>query len=96
MEAIQPYLPWIIQAAAGAIGGNIIGVLRGGAGLGPLANTILGAGGGLGAAYGLQASGYGEQALALLGNNPNVANGVAGVVGGLVLPLLASFFKRGS
>ena len=96
MEAIQPYLPWIIQAAAGAIGGNVIGALRGNSSLGPLLNTVLGAAGGIGASYGLQAGGLGEQLLGMLGNNANVANGVEGAIGGLVLPLIASFFKRGS
>ena len=96
MEAIQPYLPWIIQAAAGAIGGNVIGALRGNSSLGPLLNTVLGAVGGVGAAYGLQAGGCTEQIMGMLGNNANIANGVEGAVGGLVLPLIASFFKRGS
>ncbi len=96
MEAIQPYLPWIIQAAAGAIGGNVIGAVRGARSLGPLMNTILGAAGGVGAAYGAQAGGLTEQLLAMVGDNPNIANGVMGAVGGLVLPLVASFFKRGS
>lgn len=96
MEAIQPYLPFIIQAAAGAIGGNAIGALRGAQSLGPLMNTILGALGGLGAAYGASAGGVAEQIAALAGGNASVADGAAGLVGGLVLPLLASFFKRGS
>lgn len=96
MEAIQPYLPWIIQAAAGAIGGNIIGAVRGNSSLGPLMNTILGGAGGVGAAYGLQAGGLLEQIVSMLGNNPNIANGAAGAIGGLVLPLIASFFKRGN
>lgn len=96
MDAIQPYLPWIIQAAAGAIGGNVIGALRGASSLGPLMNTILGAAGGVGAAYGVQAGGFSGQLTGLLGNNPTVVDGVSGLVGGLVLPLVASFFKRGS
>jgi hypothetical protein len=96
MEAIGPYLPWIIQGAAGAIGGNIIGALRGSSSLGPLVNTILGAAGGVGAAYGLGAGGFAEQLSALVGGNQNIADGIAGVAGGLLLPLVASFFKRGS
>lgn len=96
MEAIGPYLPWIIQGAAGAIGGNIIGAMRGSSSLGPLVNTILGAAGGVGAAYGVQAGGFGPQLTAMVGDNQNIADGVAGAVGGLLLPLIASFFKRGS
>ena len=37
-----------------------------------------------------------EQVLAMLGGNANVAGGASGLVGGLVIPLIASFFKRGS
>jgi hypothetical protein len=96
LETVQPYLPWIIQAAAGAIGGNAIGALRGSSSLGPLANTVVGALGGVGAAYGIGAAGYAEQLTALAADNPNIANGAAGLVGGLLLPLIASFFKRGS
>jgi len=96
MEALQPYLPWIIQAAAGAIGGNIAGAVRGSSSLGPLANTVLGALGGVGAAYGADAAGVSAQLTAMVGDNQNIADGVAGAVGGLLLPLIASFFKRGS
>lgn len=96
MDALQPYLPWIIQGAAGAVGGNVIGALRGASSLGPLANTVVGALGGLAAAYGVEAADYGDQLTALVSNNPNIADGVSGVVGGLLLPLIASFFKRGS
>lgn len=96
MDAIQPYMPWVIQAAAGAVGGNVIGAIRGASSLGPLMNTILGAAGGAGAAYAVSAGGYTDRLVALLGNNPNVADGVAGLAGGLALPLAASFFKRGS
>lgn len=96
MDAIQQYMPWIIQAAAGAIGGNAIGALRGSSSLGPLLNTLLGAVGGVGAAYGAEAGGFGAQLMDMLGHNANVANGVEGAIGGLVLPLVASFFKRGS
>lgn len=96
MEAIQPYLPWIIQAAAGAIGGNIAGALRGSSSLGPLTNTVLGALGGIGAAYGADAAGVGAQLTALVGNNQNIADAATATAGGLLLPLIASFFKRGS
>ena len=74
----------------------MIGALRGNSSLGPLMNTILGAAGGVGAAYGAQAGGLTDQLLAMVANNPNIANGVLGAVGGFVLPLVASFFKRGS
>ncbi|MBL8558254.1 MAG: hypothetical protein JNM47_06000 [Hyphomonadaceae bacterium] len=93
---MEEYLPWIIQAVAGAVGGNAIGALRRNNSFGPLINSLLGALGGIGAAQGLQAGGMMEQVLALVGGNANVADGAAGLVGGLVLPLIASFFKRGS
>lgn len=96
MEQLQPYMPLIIQALAGAVGGNVIGALRRNNSFGPLINTILGAVGGVGAAQGLQAGGMMEQVLALVGGNANVAGGVSGLAGGLILPLIASFFKRGS
>ena len=93
---MEQYLPLIIQAVAGGVGGNVIGALRRNNSFGPLINTVLGALGGVGAAQGLAAGGMMEQALAMLGGNANVANGATGLVGGLVVPLIASFFKRGS
>jgi hypothetical protein len=96
MEQLQPYLPMIIQAIAGGVGGNVIGALRRNNSFGPLINTLLGAVGGVAAAQGLQAGGMTEQVLALLGGNANVASGATGLAGGLILPLIASFFKRGS
>ncbi len=96
MEQLQPYLPMIIQAVAGAVGGNVIGALRRNSSFGPLINSLLGAVGGVGAAQGLQAGGMMEQVLAMLGDNANVASGATGLAGGLILPLIASFFKRGS
>jgi hypothetical protein len=93
---MEPYLPLIIQAVAGAVGGNVVGALRRSNSFGPLINTVLGAIGGIGAAQGLEAGGLMEQVVAMLGGNANVAGGVSGLVGGLVLPLIASFFKRGS
>lgn len=93
---MEQYLPLIIQAVAGAVGGNVVGALRRSNSFGPLLNSVLGALGGVGAAQGLQAGGLMEQVVALVGGNANVAGGVSGLVGGLVLPLIASFFKRGS
>lgn len=93
---MEEYLPLIIQAVAGAVGGNVIGAIRRSNSFGPLLNSLLGALGGVGAAQGLQAGGLMEQVVALVGGNANVAGGVSGLAGGLVLPLIASFFKRGS
>ena len=93
---MEQYLPLIIQAVAGAAGGNVAGFIRRSNSFGPLINSLLGAVGGVGAAQGLQAGGLMEQIVALVGGNANVAGGVSGLVGGLVLPLVASFFKRGS
>lgn len=93
---MEEYLPLIIQAVAGAVGGNVIGAIRRSNSFGPLLNSLLGALGGVGAAQGLQAGGLMEQVVALAGGNANVAGGAAGLAGGLVLPLIASFFKRGS
>jgi hypothetical protein len=96
MEAIQPYLPLIIQLAAGAVGGNIVGAVRGAGSFGPLINSLFGAAGGFVAVYGAHAGGIAEQLTPLLGGNAHLTDGVAGLLGGFVLPLLASFFKRGS
>lgn len=93
---MEQYLPFIIQAVAGAVGGNVVGALRRNNSFGPLINSLLGAVGGVGAAQGLEAGGVMEQLLALVGGNANVAGGVGGLAGGLLLPLIASFFKRGS
>jgi hypothetical protein len=93
---MEQYLPLIIQALAGGVGGNVIGALRRNNNFGPLINTVLGAVGGVGAAQGLAAGGMMEQVLGMLGGNANVASGAAGLAGGLVVPLIASFFKRGS
>lgn len=93
---MEEYLPLIIQAVAGAVGGNVIGAIRRSNSFGPLLNSLLGALGGVGAAQGLQAGGLMDEVVALVGGNANVAGGVSGLAGGLVLPLIASFFKRGS
>jgi hypothetical protein len=94
--SMEEYLPLIIQAVAGAVGGNVIGALRRNNSFGPLINSLLGAVGGVGAAQGLQAGGFMAQMTDILGGNPNVASGAGGLAGGLLLPLIASFFKRGS
>lgn len=96
MEQLEPYLPLIIQALAGAVGGNVIGAIRRNNSFGPLFNSLLGAIGGVGAAQGLEMGGLMEQAAGALGGNANVAGGASGLAGGLVLSLVASFFKRGS
>mgnify|MGYP001202729792 FL=1 len=93
---MEQYLPLIIQAVAGAVGGNVVGALRRNNSFGPLINSLLGAIGGVGAAQGLEVGGFMDQVLALVGGNANVASGLSGLLGGLVLPLVASFFKRGS
>lgn len=87
-------LPFAMQAAAGAVGGNIAGMIRRTEGWGPLINTLIGAAGGLAAAQAMLISGYAAQAAAwLAGNMPALEAGVAAGAGMLV-GLASSAFKQ--
>lgn len=80
----------LIQLVAGGAGGNIAGALNKSKSLGPLLNTILGAVGGVGGGAAL-----GGTLAGVLGN-PMVANALASLVGGVLIPLIASFLKPGA
>jgi hypothetical protein len=87
-------LPYLMQAAAGAIGGNVTGMIRRTESWGPLLNTLLGAVGGLIGAQLLHASGRADEATALAGGNLAVLEGSLAALGGVVLALLACSFKQ--
>jgi hypothetical protein len=90
MEAITPYLPYIIQAVAGAVGGGGLGAIIKGKSLGMVGNLIAGAVGGLAAGQGATYGGLMDQIAPLLGGNAMAADGVVGLVGGGVLQVIAS------
>lgn len=74
----------LLNVLGGGAGGNIFGALMKNRSMGPMLNTVLGALGGLaGGQLGGSALGGGM--------GGNVA---ASAVGGILLPLIASFFKK--
>ena len=79
----------LIQALSGAVGGNLGGLLNKAKSLGPLLNSVLGAVGGIGGGQVL-----GGPLTDLLGGNATVGNGAASALVGLLLPLIASYFKK--
>ena len=98
MEAIQPYLPYIVQAVGGAVGGNILGALtRGGGGF--LGRTVIGAVGGLAAGYGAPMV-LPENLMASLNGLIEGENGqrlgelIVGAAGGGVLGLVGGLLIR--
>lgn len=98
METAE-YLPYVVQAIGGIIGGNILGALtRGGAGV--VGRTIIGAIGGV-------AAGFAAANVASVGhiadnwsaliegeNGGHLANLITGAIGGAVLGLLAGLLIR--
>jgi uncharacterized membrane protein YeaQ/YmgE (transglycosylase-associated protein family) len=74
----------LISLLSGAVGGNLVGALMKNRSMGPALNTILGALGGLAA---------GQLAGDAMGGTM-AANIGASAVGGLLLTLIASFFKK--
>ncbi len=74
----------LINLLSGGVGGNLFGALMKSRSLGPALNTILGALGGLAG---------GQLAGGALGGTTG-GNIVASAIGGIVLPLIASFFKK--
>jgi len=79
----------LIQALSGAVGGNLGGLLNKAKSLGPLLNSVLGAVGGVGGGQVL-----GGPLTDLLGGNATVGYGAASALVGLLLPLIASYFKK--
>lgn len=79
----------IIEAIAGAVGGNIAGLLNKARSFGPLINTVLGLIGGLGGGAALSGPLAG-----LLGGNAMAGNVTASAIGGILIPLIAGFFKK--
>ena len=73
-----------VVVLSGGVGGNLFGVLMKNRSMGPLLNTILGAIGGL-------AGGQAANS-AMEGNMGGTI--AASAVGGILLPLIASFFKK--
>ena len=95
---MEAYLPYILQAVGGAVGGNILGALtRGGGGI--VGRTVIGAIGGV-------AAGYGAEHVAAVGdiaknwgslagdNSKNLANVIDGGIGGGVLGLIGGLLIR--
>jgi uncharacterized membrane protein YeaQ/YmgE (transglycosylase-associated protein family) len=74
----------LLQLLAGAVGGNVGGVLAKARSLGPLMNTILGAVGGLGG---------GQLATSAMDGGTGIQLGMSAVIGAL-LPILGAMFKK--
>ena len=74
----------LINLLSGGVGGNLFGALMKNRSMGPMLNTILGALGGLAG---------GQAASSAMGDNMG-GTIAASAVGGIVLPLIASFFKK--
>ena len=97
METIAPYLPYIVQAVGGIVGGNILGALtRGGGGV--VGRTIIGAIGGVAAGYGLPMAAPGLQdTLSTLisgENGVHLGNLIVGAGGGGILGLVSGLLIR--
>jgi uncharacterized membrane protein YeaQ/YmgE (transglycosylase-associated protein family) len=92
--ALTALVPLILQAAAGAVGGNITGMIRRTESWGPLLNSALGAIGGVGAAQALNATGQSEQAAAWAGGNLAAVETGLAVAAGTLLSLMSSAFKQ--
>jgi uncharacterized membrane protein YeaQ/YmgE (transglycosylase-associated protein family) len=79
-------MEYLISLLSGGVGGNIVGALMKNRSMGPVLNTILGALGGLAGGQ------LGGDAL----GGTTAANIGASAIGGILLPLIASFFKKKS
>jgi hypothetical protein len=77
-------MEYLISLLSGGVGGNLIGALMKNRSLGPALNTVLGAIGGLAG---------GQLAGGAMGGTTG-ANIGASAIGGILLPLIASFFKK--
>jgi hypothetical protein len=87
-------LPYLMQAAAGGIGGNIAGMLRRTQAWGPLFNTLLGAAGGVIGAQALHASGQAGAAAGAFGANLAALEATLAVISGAGVALASSAFKQ--
>ena len=97
MEMVQQYLPYIVQAIGGIVGGNILGALtRGGGGV--MGRTIIGAIGGVAAGFGLpMVSADLPNTLNTLisgENGVHLGNFITGAAGGGVLGLVSGLLIR--
>ncbi len=79
----------LIQLVAGGAGGNLAGLLNKARSMGPLLNTILGAAGGFGGGQVL-----GGPLTNAVGGNAMVGQVLSSLIGGILIPLIASFFKK--
>ena len=82
------FLTILIQAACGAVGGNVAGVLNKASKLGPGLSTILGAIGGIAGGLAL-----GDPLGNTIGNNA-MGTVAASAVFGLLLPLLGGLLRK--
>ena len=81
-------MPWLVSGGAGAIGGNLVGLVGKLKNLSPLIKTILGAIGGLIGGKGLEVAG-------LLQNLDNVKmGGMGAAAGGLVTYLIGGLMAK--
>jgi hypothetical protein len=92
-------LPYVVQAVGGAVGGNILGALtRGGGGV--AGRTIIGALGGIGAAYAAGAVPAVGNITAMWGgliegaNGVHLSNLITGAAGGGILGLIGGLLIR--
>ncbi|MFM7108617.1 MAG: hypothetical protein ACKOZU_08480 [Planctomycetaceae bacterium] len=86
-------ISWIVSLVAGSAGGNIVGTLLKDKNLGPMLNTVLGAGGG---ALGGKILPMLVPAIAQMvgGGESLVGTGGLSAVVGALLPLIVSFIKK--
>lgn len=93
---MESLLPYIIQAIAGLVGGNVAGLINKARSLGPLLNSVLGAVGGVAGAQGAQAAGILEQLgmAGASGGQAMAAQGGIAAIAGLILPLIGGLFKK--
>lgn len=95
---MEAFLPYIVQALGGAVGGNILGALtRGGGGV--VGRTVIGAIGGIGAAYAatqVPAIGNVTEMWNNIGGDysAHVANLITGAAGGGILGLVGGLLIR--
>ncbi|MFT3729612.1 MAG: hypothetical protein QM759_17455 [Terricaulis sp.] len=95
---METFLPYILQAVGGAVGGNILGALtRGGGGI--VGRTIIGALGGVGLGQGADMVPAVHNITAMWGNlagdnSVNLGNLITGAAGGGVLGLIGGLLIR--
>ncbi|MHB1298320.1 MAG: hypothetical protein ACYC0B_07315 [Gemmatimonadaceae bacterium] len=82
------FITILVQAACGAAGGNVAGMLNKGSKLGPGMNTILGAVGGIAGGMAL-----GERLGNLIGNDATGTIAASAMIG-LLLPLIGGLLRK--